>query len=205
MTTPSSPISLGNVQTEFGGSNPISLSEYYRGGSLVPSGTAAGTSGVQIATSGAIRLGDFRAVSAFSAAVLNGGAYTMSGADTASAYGTTLSIQFNTDGTITMGRSHTGSGGSGSETVPADWGSPTGGTPGNGIWVEYHLNSGNGATTSPGTDTWLQLSSARQWVIAHSGTGTRSGVWRFRLATDSGGSNIVASFTVTISIEDGPV
>jgi hypothetical protein len=65
MTTPSGPIGLGHVQTEFGGSNPISLSEYYRGGSLVPAGTVAGTSGVQIATSGAIRLGDFRAVTAF--------------------------------------------------------------------------------------------------------------------------------------------
>lgn len=32
-------ISLSQIQTEFGGSNPISLSEYYAGGSYVPSGT----------------------------------------------------------------------------------------------------------------------------------------------------------------------
>lgn len=30
-------ISLSDVQTEFGGSNPISMSEYYNGGSFVPS------------------------------------------------------------------------------------------------------------------------------------------------------------------------
>lgn len=30
-------ISLSNIQTEFGGSNPISLSEYYKGGTYVPS------------------------------------------------------------------------------------------------------------------------------------------------------------------------
>lgn len=29
-------ISLGNLQTEFGGSNPISVNEYYRGGAYVP-------------------------------------------------------------------------------------------------------------------------------------------------------------------------
>lgn len=33
-------ISLSQIQTEFGGSNPISLSEYYAGGSYVPSGTS---------------------------------------------------------------------------------------------------------------------------------------------------------------------
>lgn len=34
-------ISLSQVQSEFGGSNPISMSEYYRGGAFVPS-TLAG-------------------------------------------------------------------------------------------------------------------------------------------------------------------
>lgn len=41
MTLPSSgTISLGDLQTEFGGSNPISISEYYRGGGLVPNVSA---------------------------------------------------------------------------------------------------------------------------------------------------------------------
>lgn len=35
----SGPISLSQVQAEFGGSNPISMSEYYRGGSYVPDGS----------------------------------------------------------------------------------------------------------------------------------------------------------------------
>lgn len=50
-------ISLSDIQTEFGGSNPISLSEYYAGGSYVPSGTS-GTNGA-VPTSGAISLSDF--------------------------------------------------------------------------------------------------------------------------------------------------
>lgn len=46
-------ISLDNIQTEFGGANPISLSEYYAGGGLVASGTAG------IPTSGLISLNSF--------------------------------------------------------------------------------------------------------------------------------------------------
>ncbi len=46
-------ISLANIQTEFGGSNPISLSEYYRGGGLVPSTVTA------VPASGTIDIADF--------------------------------------------------------------------------------------------------------------------------------------------------
>ena len=46
-------ISLANVQTEFGGSNPISMSEYYAGGSYVPSGTGS------VATSSTITISSF--------------------------------------------------------------------------------------------------------------------------------------------------
>lgn len=49
-------ISLSDLQTEFGGSNPISMSEYYRGGSYVPNLSASNAS---IPTSGSISLGDF--------------------------------------------------------------------------------------------------------------------------------------------------
>lgn len=33
-------LTLANIQTEFGGANPISLSEYYAGGAYVPAGTS---------------------------------------------------------------------------------------------------------------------------------------------------------------------
>lgn len=51
----SGPISLANVQTEFGGVAPTSLSEYYRGGSFVP--VVDGS--VNIPSSGTISLSDF--------------------------------------------------------------------------------------------------------------------------------------------------
>lgn len=56
MPLPSSgAISLNDIQTEFGGSNPISLSEYYQGGSIIGSGVYPNT----IPTSGLIQLDDF--------------------------------------------------------------------------------------------------------------------------------------------------
>ena len=58
MALPSSgPLTLANIQTEFGGSNPISLSEYYAGGSFVPAGTT-GTYGA-VPSSGAISIRNF--------------------------------------------------------------------------------------------------------------------------------------------------
>ena len=46
-------LSLSQIQTEFGGSNPVSLTEYYAGGANVPSGTG------DIPTSGAISVTEF--------------------------------------------------------------------------------------------------------------------------------------------------
>jgi hypothetical protein len=56
MALPSSGVlTLADIQTEFGGTNPIDLSDYYRGGGLVPdSGPNAA-----IPTSGAISVSDF--------------------------------------------------------------------------------------------------------------------------------------------------
>ena len=53
--TSSAPISITDLVTEFGGSTPHALTEYYRGGSLVPD-TATNSS---VPASGAISLTDF--------------------------------------------------------------------------------------------------------------------------------------------------
>jgi hypothetical protein len=60
-TIPSA-ISASAIQTEFGGSNPIAINEYYAGGSYVPSGTANATS-VSIPTSGQIAYSNFSGAS----------------------------------------------------------------------------------------------------------------------------------------------
>lgn len=64
MPLPSSgPLSLNDIQTEFGGTNPISISEYYAGGAFVPAGTS-GTNG-PVPSSGAISISNFYGTTAF--------------------------------------------------------------------------------------------------------------------------------------------
>ena len=59
MAIPSSgAVSLSDIQTEYGGSNPISLSEYYAGGSIVAAGSVADRGAIP--ASGTIDIGDFR-------------------------------------------------------------------------------------------------------------------------------------------------
>ena len=66
MTVPSTNVGLSDIQSEFGGSNPISISEYYAGGSNVPSGTTGGVPPGSIPSSGQISIGQFRgAVSSY--------------------------------------------------------------------------------------------------------------------------------------------
>ena len=69
----SGPISLADIAAEFGGSAPHSLSEYYRGGGLVPDTPA----NAGIPTSGSISLSDFYGGDATVARVdAIGGTYT---------------------------------------------------------------------------------------------------------------------------------
>lgn len=61
-TPPNSPLAFSEIQTEFGGTDPISLSEYYAGGGRVPSGTQGFPSagpGTLIPSAGAIAVNNF--------------------------------------------------------------------------------------------------------------------------------------------------
>ena len=61
MTIPTTGVTFSSIQTEFGGANPVGLSEYHRGGTYVPSGQATSvTDGTAVSTSGLIRVGMFR-------------------------------------------------------------------------------------------------------------------------------------------------
>jgi hypothetical protein len=63
MTLPASgPLTLSDIQTEFGGTNPIGMNEYYAGGGLVPAGTS-GTYGT-VPSSGALSVQNFYGTSA---------------------------------------------------------------------------------------------------------------------------------------------
>lgn len=68
----SGPITLAQIQGEYGGANPISMSEYYRGGGLVPSGNTS------ISASGAIAMSQFYGTSNVTPGAWDvaGGSYT---------------------------------------------------------------------------------------------------------------------------------
>ena len=70
-------IAMSAIQTEFGGSNPISMSEYYAGGGNTPSGTS-GNNGT-IPSSGALDMGDFRGSANAVYPSASGGTITNSG------------------------------------------------------------------------------------------------------------------------------
>ena len=59
MGVPTTNTSLSSIQTNFGGSDPISLSEYYSGGPLVPATNTDAPNG-PIPSSGQIAIGQFR-------------------------------------------------------------------------------------------------------------------------------------------------
>jgi hypothetical protein len=124
MPLPSSgPLTLANIQTEFGGSNPISLSEYYAGGGLVPAGTS-GTYGA-VPSSGAISIRNFYGTSAFAAVFNNAENISIySGKASPPAY---AAYTTNTNATCTKDFDGVATSGLG----PTAWGTPTGGTPGN--------------------------------------------------------------------------
>lgn len=67
---PSGPLSLSQIRDEFGGGNPVSLSQYYAGGGRVPSGTS-GTYG-PVPTSGAISIKNFYGTSSTFVATIGG-------------------------------------------------------------------------------------------------------------------------------------
>jgi hypothetical protein len=72
MALPTTNISMSALQTEFGGSNPISMSEYVRGGAYVPSGTTSAYGTIPTTTSN-ISLGLFRGTSKLIVATLTTG------------------------------------------------------------------------------------------------------------------------------------
>lgn len=96
----------------------------------------------------------------------------------------TTNINVNTDGTLT------GTDNAGTDFSHA-WFQPTGGSPGSSYWVRFTQVSGT-APDSGTLNTWLALSSNRS--IGYSTTnGVKIGTFTIEIASDSGGTNIVAA------------
>lgn len=158
MAIPSSgAISLTTVQTEFGGSNPISLSEYYAGGAYVPAGTT-GTYGA-VPSSGTISLRNFYGTSNAVVSINN---QNISDTD----FGSAQAYYFVTAGGQIQ--QSTQSGGI-NPTNLEQWVTPTSAS----SLFEARITITSGALTGgSGTGTWLALSTTRNWYIENSSSGT---------------------------------
>ena len=78
MAIPSTNVTFSALQIEYGGTDPISISEYYRGGTRVP-GVGAGTVGIPTGSgAGTVKLSDYQGTTAYASviyyAVAGGGA-----------------------------------------------------------------------------------------------------------------------------------
>lgn len=100
----------------------------------------------------------------------------------------TCSITFNTDGTITL----VGNGSSGSP----NWYSPTTTSIGSSYWIKAVLTSGS-AWSGIANNTLYALSSARSMTWSRATIGTTSGNATITIYSDSGGTNLVGTCTLT--------
>lgn len=82
--------------------------------------------------------------------------------------------------------------------VSFSWFSPNSLGIGAGYWVRMTVNSG---TTPSGSSTgsWLSLATARTWTLTRTSVGTTTANVTVAIATDSGGSNVVATRTFTMT------
>ena len=193
MPIPTTNVSFSAIQTEFGGSNPISLSEYYRGGSNVPSNQPDAGYGL-ISTSGAISVGPFRGQTKVATRTYN--AFNFQNFNTnVGAAGTLryIDISWGTDSIATITRND---GPAGNQS----WTTPYGSTIGNTHWIRVDITNtygGNGTFVGT-TGVWLQLNTARAFRLTVSsfvnGTTYKRDV-RVRYSTSSTGTPVVADGT----------
>lgn len=170
MPVPTSPVSFSSIQAEFGGSNPISMSEYYRGGANVPTGqTTSSTDGVAISTGGSIRVGMFRGLTKTVANPLN----IISGPTTASGTGGSF-----TDGDTVVVFTESIFMNVGGGVAPYTF-----------TWT--YVSGDSAVVTVPG-------SQSTQFTRSQVVPSDQSGVYQFRV-TDSTGTFVTRNVTVTTS------
>ena len=185
MALPSSgPLTLADIQTEFGGSNPISLNEYYAGGAYVPAGTS-GTYGA-VPSSGTISIRNFYGTSKV-VYRLDSDIYIDSALSPTDA-GVTLNI--NSNGTVVVTSLNLGT------LASYNWITPTTGS--TTYYVRATLTSGT--FTSGTTGSWLALSSNRSWNTSYTSNspGNKMTTATFEIATDSAGTNVVVSASISL-------
>lgn len=211
MPIPSSgAISLDTIQTEFGGSNPISLSEYYAGGSYVPAGTS-GTNGA-VPSSGEISFSIFYGTSDYVMPTVSLGNHDLVGeADDVDPLTTTVYFVLNSNGQAQGDFSST----SASYLFTVDTvNQGTAGTYNIESWLDggaasdvavYVTQSSGSALVSGSSalNTYLNLGTTRSWGLQSTrssvGSQAKACTLTFSLVEASNTANVLDTANVTIS------
>ena len=186
MPLPSSgPLSLNDIQTEFGGTNPISLSEYYAGGANVPAGTT-GTFGA-VPSSGTISIRNFYGTSKI---VYRLDANTYIDLGLFGVFPAQVAFYVKSNGTVEVATF-------GSGVVDSyNWLTPTTGS------TTYYVRATliSGSLNSGTTGTWQALTTDRAWdvYVNEFTSGFQNANLTIAIATDSGGTNIVVSANISL-------
>ena len=187
---------VSDIVAEFGGSSPYALTDYYRGGSLVPD-TVANSA---VPTSGTIALTDFYGAEATTPTVYTARGGTFVNTDSGSGSEIISFVLFyGLDGSVERTLEI---GGSFSTAALSDWSSDAS-EDGTGVSIRLTYQSGDALPTfGASLATWLPLTSNRQWTFQDtlSPFDTESGTYLLELSTD-GGSSVVSSASVVVTLE----
>lgn len=197
-------ISLANIQAEFGGTNPISISEYYKDGSPVPITPA----NANIPASGAISFSDFYgASSAPGITVTLNTTYSenKAGADAISPYfaQADIRINFENDGDLTVYRYSTPNTVGNGTFALTGWLDPA--SQPTSVTDDYEVRATLSSGTTPaGTmGTWLNLGTTRSWTLSVSrstlGTTSATCVVLFEIRP-AGGGTVLDSTSITFNV-----
>lgn len=191
MTVPTTNVGLSHIQTEFGGANPISLSEYYAGGTYVPTGQK-NSSNVSVPTSGTISIGNFTGATKVTLAASLPASFSMF--DFAiSPTNALTSLLVNNDGTY-----ETYVGGFLQDSGTWKTGSGTVGD----YQVRLTKTSGNNPTGSA-LATWITLSSSAAWYINETRDGYYSNAFTgtLEIRMTASPNTVLDSASVTMQAE----
>lgn len=218
MTIGTTTVSLSALQTEFGGANPISLHEYYAGAGLVanPAPTSGNQSAI-IPAGGAIKLSNFRGVTAVVPSVSTASWNNSSITATATTHPSDIDAIFEiyaifsvdgqfilaafTNSTFDPTQSFTYS--ISGVTQPTTWYAPTASGVGNNYWVRASLVSGSLSGNSGATlGVWHQLNFEKYFgYFADSDSGgTPPSILQFDISNNSSGFPIVGTGQVHFAL-----
>lgn len=192
---------VSDIVAEFGGSATYALTDYYRGGGLVPDVP----DNSDVPTSGTIAITDFYGAVALviSLSTLDGDTVARTGFTSS---GTSVSViagvRLETDGGMQTSEG-TGTGADWADYAAGEWANTE---PDAGIGGDYEaritVNSGDSPTVSPGVGSWVALSTERDYTLGVTGENElKSGNWTLEIREASSGTvKATATFDIQAQV-----